>query len=110
MLLPSSSSSLPPLLRVLLRKRPLLSSELFKTEVVQVEDDSKVLIEEGKGRVFNSVFEYAFDESKGQKDVWKEIQEEFKEASKGGNLGIWAYGQTGSGMIIWRGGYEEEGG
>ena len=69
--------------------------------MVQVEEDKKVLIEEGKGKVLNSVFEYAFDESKGQKDVWKEIQEEFKEVGKGGNLGIWAYGQTGSGMMIW---------
>lgn len=64
-----------------------------------MEEDCKVLIEEGKGKVLNSVFDYAFDESKGQKDVWKEIREEFSGVGKGRNLGILAYGQTGSGMI-----------
>ena len=99
MLTPSSPVT-TPLLRVFLRKRPLLSSELFKTEVVQVEEDSRVLIEEGKGKIISSVFDLALDESKGQKDVWKEVKDYFKETWKGTNLAILAYGQTGSGRHI----------
>jgi Microtubule binding len=96
MISPSSPPAVPQI-RVLLRKRPLLSSELFKTEVVQIEEDCKVLIEEGTGKIINSTFDFAFDESKGQKDVWKEVKEYFKEILNGGNLAILAYGQTGSG-------------